>query len=383
MRFGHCAIALGLLTLTVRAGAQTMPEKVPADALVYVGWEGSVALGKSYDASHLKGMIDALGLKEYIAAALQKQQQGRDAAKLEQEQLAQDLFTAVSKSPTVFYCGPFDFSVQPPRPRIAVFSKVGAADATALAARLNKAAKDSTDPKKQPTEASAEQEMLTVLVGDAADLKTRLAGAKEHSLSTLKEFQDAMNSLSGAKHEQAPACVFINAELALQSINEGVAASDNAQARMGWPKVVDALGLDAIRNMAWIGRFDGADWTNDSLVSFTAKRSGLAGFLDNKPLSADALKMIPKNATVASVIRFDGVRLLNDIRAAATRADERGAQIFDAGLNQLFFFTGVDFQKDLLPALSDEFVIYAAPDADGKSVRGLTLVNTGQSHSQV
>src|SRR6266516_4147568 len=38
------------------ASAQPLADRVPADALVYVGWSGSQNLGPAYDASHLKAI---------------------------------------------------------------------------------------------------------------------------------------------------------------------------------------------------------------------------------------------------------------------------------------------------------------------------------------
>ena len=39
--------------------AQPLADRVPADALVYVGWRGIESMGPGYDGSHLKAVLEA------------------------------------------------------------------------------------------------------------------------------------------------------------------------------------------------------------------------------------------------------------------------------------------------------------------------------------
>src|SRR3954464_3277065 len=59
-RFIIIAVALiALVAWVSSAGAQPLADRVPADALLYVGWAGSEHLAPAYAQSHLKGLIDA------------------------------------------------------------------------------------------------------------------------------------------------------------------------------------------------------------------------------------------------------------------------------------------------------------------------------------
>src|SRR5438270_1149814 len=59
---GRCGITMVLLLWPLWARAATTPplaDRVPGDALVYLGWTGSDSLGPAYEGSHLKAVIDA------------------------------------------------------------------------------------------------------------------------------------------------------------------------------------------------------------------------------------------------------------------------------------------------------------------------------------
>src|SRR5205823_7028673 len=49
--------------------AQPMAERVPADAVVYIGWQGTDSLN-GYENSHLKGVIDSSNLPQFFSEFL-------------------------------------------------------------------------------------------------------------------------------------------------------------------------------------------------------------------------------------------------------------------------------------------------------------------------
>ena len=59
------SILLTLVFASIAYG-QPMAERVPADAVVYVGWQGTDSLN-GYENSHLKGVIDSSNLLEKSA----------------------------------------------------------------------------------------------------------------------------------------------------------------------------------------------------------------------------------------------------------------------------------------------------------------------------
>src|ERR1700761_1991965 len=59
--------ALLLLTLSPAAAfAQALADRVPADALIYVGWRGSADMGPGYPQSNLKAVMDETQIQDFI-----------------------------------------------------------------------------------------------------------------------------------------------------------------------------------------------------------------------------------------------------------------------------------------------------------------------------
>src|SRR4051812_18233810 len=58
-------LCIAILFLPALAFAQPLVDRVPADAVVYIGWRGSDSVGEAgYESSHLKAVIDASQLKQ-------------------------------------------------------------------------------------------------------------------------------------------------------------------------------------------------------------------------------------------------------------------------------------------------------------------------------
>src|SRR3954471_11130127 len=64
------AAALFVLIASIAVQAQPLADRVPADAVAYVGWRGTEALGPGYDASHLKGVVAASAFPQLFAESL-------------------------------------------------------------------------------------------------------------------------------------------------------------------------------------------------------------------------------------------------------------------------------------------------------------------------
>ncbi len=372
-----------VLACASMARAQVLADKVPADALFYAGWQGTDAIGNAYEGSHLKGLVEALNVPEQVRAMMKLELAKKtDPAEVEDQRQLQAFMEQVLKSPGAIFVGPMDWAeANKPVPRIGFIFQVGKANATEWAGRLKAAEVKHAKVRKEkkendpPTKFEVVGDFLVVTVGDLPDYAKLVAGeTKGETLAKKKEFMEGFSKLEGGGKDRALS-VFISGQGIMANINEAVELKNDAQLRRMWPLMVDALGVESVRYGVWAGKFDGADWISEGFVAFNAKRAGVVGFFDSKPLGEDVLKMIPQSATSAGVWRFDGVRLLADIRDAAGRADERGAQMFDTVMEQAFFFSGVDVQKDLFPALSDEFVYYTTPDAAGLSMRGLVMIN--------
>jgi hypothetical protein len=128
-----------------RATAQPLADRLPADALLYVGWAGAEKLGPAYAQSRLKGVIDASSLPELfselgprIVRRLQLEQmlQG-DAVAQEVLPALLTLSESIWKKPTALYVGPLDYSGKVPMPKVAILCEAGK-DAQSLSDTVNK-----------------------------------------------------------------------------------------------------------------------------------------------------------------------------------------------------------------------------------------------------
>ena len=54
------------------ASAQPLADRLPSDALLYVGWAGSEKLGPAYSQSHLKGVMNASNLPQLFSELFPK-----------------------------------------------------------------------------------------------------------------------------------------------------------------------------------------------------------------------------------------------------------------------------------------------------------------------
>jgi hypothetical protein len=353
------------------ARAENDADRVPADAVAYIHWAGEDALGGQYAASHMKGLLDTLKLRETLTALMEKHVGKLEGPQKEKAQFMHDFLETAVKYPTSVYVGTVDLSnPDKPLPTIAIFSKMGAANAGEYADKLNAVAADAKD-KSVPFSISAVGEYLLVTIGADSDMAKRLATVPPtDGLGSTEDFNKTMMQF-GPGAAEAPAIVYINGEAALHVIDDLIATK--GRGGQAWPAAETALGFTEIRQIAWAGNFDGPEWVGQFFIGMGQNRTGLLDFLDNKPLSNDALKLIPANATWAGALPFDGSRFLDDMRNAAGQIDPRGQQNFDFALRQFFAFSGVDLKKDLLGSLGTEFTYFTFPDAAGKSATNLVM----------
>ena len=114
MRRTMLAATIFFVALFVRmAAAQPLADRVPADALVYVGWSGAANLGPSYDRSHLKAVLDASDFPKLFTDFLPRlsQRLGQENATSGE---AASMIAAIGarfwRHPSAFYFGGLDYN---------------------------------------------------------------------------------------------------------------------------------------------------------------------------------------------------------------------------------------------------------------------------------
>src|SRR5215211_3680236 len=120
---------LALLLAAQICLAQPMADRVPSDAIVYIGWQGSESLGTPYDKSHLKGVIDSSNIPQFFSEFLPRliERVGKDDAQ------AAAVFRSIHgigrilwSKPCAIYFGGIDGKAQAPMPKLTLVADGGA-----------------------------------------------------------------------------------------------------------------------------------------------------------------------------------------------------------------------------------------------------------------
>jgi prepilin-type processing-associated H-X9-DG protein len=358
------------------ARAQALADKVPADALIFASWRGEADLGDAFTKSNFNGLLEATKARQQITDLLTQaldRAAKDDAAKAEGGKTVRDLMTLCWKEPSAFYFGGMDFSnPDKPLPKLALLCRAGK-DGAALVERMGKIIEGRSAADKQtPMVAKMVGDTLIVGVGHT-ELVEALLGDKPDGKALLTD-PDFVSALKQVQ-PNAALTVYVNVDGLIQMFEDIVTQKGPEQAKVMIPKVIDFSGISALKRAIYTGNFVGANWSITAFIAMDEKRVGLAGLLDSKPLSAEALAAIPKGALWATTVRLDGPRLLAELRDSAGRIDPNGVPFIDGSLNRANMALGIDIEKDLLAVVSDEWLAYGSADAVGNSIRGATLVN--------
>ena len=364
-------VVMAVLATAAAAPAQPLADRVPADAVVYVGWRGAEALGPGYATSHLKGVIDASSLPQLVSEAmprlLKSIGEGDEDVAVVTELLAATGGTAWRR-PTALYVGGVDTgNPDAPMPKLGLICDAGP-EAGALLEQLKKVVLKIEQPPF-PIKVE-EQGGVVVLAIGKVDLSAKAKPAA--ALAGRREFVEAM----GRVGKEPVVAVYADAEGILTQFEAVLARFAPGDARQKWALVRDALGLASLKRVMWTGGFDGKEWASQAFVSAPAPRTGMVKFLvDAPPISEKTLKTIPATATMAAAGHFDFGGLLGTIREAVRKIDANASAEFEAGLDQVKQAIGMDLQTDILDTLGAEWAMYSDPAVGGSGILGLTLVN--------
>ncbi|MEO1235651.1 MAG: hypothetical protein AAFX76_02560 [Planctomycetota bacterium] len=413
--FAAAAIAA---TLTCGGGpsaeAQPLIERVPPDAVAYLGWAGTATLADDYAQSTLREVV-ALMEPDRLDAAWRRVvpalRRGLDGADADSDFDAAyrhftDLWDASVRGAVAAYLelGPGALDDDSPRRPSVLRSRVRLTlmwrpdtgddrealleglkyfadrtvvpaeldvDGPVLTLRLNHgpvAAPPGTFPGGVPGSAPGGAPGITVPdvppPGNAA-LRQR------PSLADTARFAEAWSVLD----EPGPLAVYADPSGLLPLLRDVLldpAEPDRARVLDG---LLNTLQLERLGPSVATAGFDGRRWRTQAYVAAPMPRAGLGSLLDAPTLTADGLGLPPRNATWAAALSLDPGTLVDLARAAAGAAGPDTADRFEGGLASATATLGVDLENELLRGLGSTWSIYLDPDAAGDSPLGLTLVN--------
>ena len=359
-------VAVVVCLLSSLAWGQPLADKVPEDAILYVGWQGSQSMPAAYAGSRLKGVLDASEFSQLLDDFLPRLMQ-RIGQENPQAGRVSTLVSAIAaplwRHPSAFYFGPLDLSnPDMPMPSIALYCDAGA-EAPALLQQLQEIIQE-VPRTPVPLKVTSQGNLVIVTLG-----KEPAAGGK--SLAGSAAFQQALVQVQ----KEPIFAVYVNAEAALKFMDEAVAKGRDERAKENWPKAREALGLGGLKQIICTGGFDGKDWGMQAFVAAPAPRAGLLALIDNPPLKDDIFRAIPPTATMVGVGQFDLARFIAEARTVIGKVDPNAQQQFDQGLQNIHQALGLDVQKDILGPFGPAWASYIDPTIGGSNFLGLVVVN--------
>lgn len=371
--FASISFSLVILALALAgpAHAQPLADRIPQDAVAYIGWSGSESMGPGYANSHLKAVVDSSNLAQLASESIPRllERIGKDD---EEAQQVTSLIMAIGgpmwRNPSALYFGGVDVTNPDfPIPKLALLCDAGK-EGKQLVATLDKLITSKGQPPF-PYRAEEQDGLVVIVLGNV-----EISAKKKPvvPISQRKEFKAALAQVG----KDPVVMAYIDVEGGVEQMDQVMATFAPAEAKQKWPAIRDAIGLATLKRLIWTGSFDGQEWASQAFIESPESRTGLVkALLDAPPLSETALKAIPKTATMAAAGHFDFGALLGSIREMVKKIDPGAGADFEQGLDEVKQAIGMDLQADILDTLGSEWAFYSDPGVGGSGMLGLTLVN--------
>jgi prepilin-type processing-associated H-X9-DG protein len=139
--------------------------------------------------------------------------------------------------------------------------------------------------------------------------------------------------------------------------------------------VTSALGIDAFRTIAIASGFDGPAIRMVSRVPAVAAERGVLGWYGSTPLDEKALKMVPQNAIVASVARFNAAAAWDTVMGAIEAgAGREGYQEIQNKLGDVERELQFKFRDEMIASLGETVAFYTKPGMPAMMMGGEAAV---------
>lgn len=383
-------IAFGVLVSSIALAQPPLADRVPADALLYIGWQGSQSLDKPYQDSHLRAVVESSNIgqvfEDFIPQALTRLA-GDDQDAAEAMVIAKALAPLMWRHPSALYFGGIDVVGDPQSPpselkvRIALICDAGD-EAPELLKQLN-IILSKTPPTPFAIKATQHGQFVALTVGPSESIDVLLdqpaAAAAAASLSNDVTFKEAL-----AQVQASPAgVVYINAQSALSMVGRLVDTQKVEEVAARWTKMREALGLNGLRQIIWTCGFDQRDWSQQLWIAAPAPRRGVLALIDPKPISKETLSLLPKNAFIAGAASFSAERLFTEIQQALATLNPDWLADFEQGMQQANKAVGLNIRQDLINNLGDEWAYFADNSIGGEGLLGMVYANRPKDPAKV
>ncbi|MBA3272940.1 MAG: hypothetical protein H0T11_03585 [Chthoniobacterales bacterium] len=368
------AFTIVIAAFATTAIAQPLLDRVPDDAIVYLGWRGAADVGPGYEESHLKAVLEASRAKELasnLLPKLAKRMAVEDAAAAEKIELVWAMAQPLWRHPTALYFGGVD-TTKPEASDLKIALLCDAGDDAATLLETFKTA--IAEAPESNVKLSAKQ------FGNVVVLATYTFSDKpEAALAGNKNFAAALSKTS----KDAVVTMYVEHEKLLDFVDLAVGTSGGEEAQQYWPQARKVLQLDRIKRLIWTSGFDGAEWADTMWIEAPGPREGLLAALEGKPISDETLKAIPQDSTHVTVAQLDLGVLLAETRKAIVALDPDIAEQFEKGVSAASLAVGANVETELINQLGSQWTTYASPSIGGRSALGRVLINHPKDAAKV
>ncbi len=139
-------------------------------------------------------------------------------------------------------------------------------------------------------------------------------------------------------------------------------------------RVVNVLGIDRLTHYASVSGLEGEGAVTRGQLAMDGKPRGLFALIENQPLKAADLGMVPKDATFAAIGKFNADKALKGVIDLVGQFDPGAQQQFKNELAAAEKQLGFRLSEDVLQSLGDSWCVYNSPGEGGLLFTGLTAV---------
>ncbi|MFK7791020.1 MAG: hypothetical protein AB8C95_16190 [Phycisphaeraceae bacterium] len=376
-------LLLVALLIGLPSAAQTMIEKVPDSAVMYVGWRGSTDMGPGYEGSNLQGMLEELGLLEAVPEMVDLIDKLGEDGQIEEDEaqmlaLAGTLLSAAWADGGAMYVLPPE-AQGPPIPRLCVMMNKGK-DPAKVRDAIN-------------TIVAILGEQMPTFSGDLGDGMFLSVGfnASEmefESLAKSARFTTAAKQVQG----DAAVMVYMDAKAWLKQVDDFTAMMRDQAAQQErpadpfvqlWPTIRESTGLDGVDSLAMTAGIKDKNWHTRLFLGAPTPRRGLLSLLDNEPITAANLMHVPKTASYMQAFSMQPSRVLDVTMDIASSIDENIVKSIQEVLKDASKEVGFDIEMKLIRGMGPAWTVYVDPMIAGNGFASIVMVNELQDPKSV
>ena len=375
---------LAVIGFGLPAMGQALADRVPADALVYIGWSGTDALTGDFDKSTFKKLTQQTHLTEnlgQVIPAIMEIIAKNEPGAAEPARALGGLMQLLAHRPVAIYFGGATVVDRNPNAKFAIICDGGNNPAGLL-----KAIKDFSEKSSAPVTADLHAGRYIAIgvvypVPDAVE--ELLAENAGDSLAKLPDFKKTIEKTS----PNAALTVYLDGVKLTKMVDGLMESAGSQDDKRNWKNFKVMFAFEDMRHLTLTSGFVGADWSTRVFIDAPAKmtdtnrgtdqvaRRGIPGLMESSPVSADLMKLIPADATVAMGLNFNPDQLSRKLIAMGNLDNPNFSQRVASSVKQIKEETGIDYQSDLLASLGSDWGAFLSPSIAGNMPNGIVMVN--------